>query len=139
MEHVFGYTIVNDVTARDVQMRHQQWDLGKSFDTFCPMGPWIVSADELDGRDVRVRGWVTPAGGSAQLRQDGRTRDLIFDIPTLIETCSRGITLLPGDVIATGTPAGVGMGLNPPQWLRSGDVVRVEIDGIGAIENRFGH
>jgi 2-keto-4-pentenoate hydratase/2-oxohepta-3-ene-1,7-dioic acid hydratase in catechol pathway len=137
MEHVFGYTIVNDVTARDVQMRHQQWDLGKSFDTFCPMGPWIVSADDLDGRDVRVRGWVTPAGGSTQLRQDGRTRDLIFDIPTLIETCSRGITLLPGDVIATGTPAGVGMGLNPPQWLRDGDVVRIEIDGLGAIENRF--
>jgi len=137
MEHVFGYTVVNDVTARDVQMRHQQWDLGKSFDTFCPMGPWIVSADELDGRDTRVRGWVTPAGGQPQLRQDGRTRDLIFDIPTLIETCSRGITLLPGDVIATGTPAGVGMGLNPPQWLRDGDVVRVEIDGIGAIENRF--
>jgi len=137
MEHVFGYTVVNDVTARDVQMRHQQWNLGKSFDTFCPMGPWIVSADELDGRDTRVRGWVTPAGGQPQLRQDGRTRDLIFDIPTLIETCSRGITLLPGDVIATGTPAGVGMGLDPPRWLRDGDVVRIEIDGIGAIENRF--
>jgi hypothetical protein len=105
MDHVFGYTIVNDVTARDVQMRHQQWDLGKSFDTFCPMGPWIVTADELDGRDTRVRCWV-----NGELRQDGRTTDLIFDIPTLIETCSRGITLHPGDVIATGTPAGVGMG-----------------------------
>ncbi len=132
MDHVFGYTVVNDVTARDVQMRHQQWDLGKSFDTFCPMGPWIVSADELDGRDTRVRGWV-----NGELRQDGHTRDLIFDIPTLIETCSRGITLYPGDVIATGTPAGVGMGLTPPQWLRPGDVVRVEIDGLGVIENRF--
>ncbi|VFR41777.1 Fumarylacetoacetate hydrolase family protein [plant metagenome] len=131
LSHVFGYTIVNDVTARDVQMRHQQWDLGKSFDTFCPMGPWLVTADELDGTDTRVRCWVN---GSA--RQDGRTTDLIFDIPTLIETCSRGITLLPGDVIATGTPAGVGMGLTPPSYLKPGDVVRIEIDGIGQIENR---
>jgi 2-keto-4-pentenoate hydratase/2-oxohepta-3-ene-1,7-dioic acid hydratase in catechol pathway len=137
MDHVFGYTIVNDVTARDVQMRHQQWDLGKSFDTFCPMGPWIVTADEMDGRATRVRGWVTPKGGSAALRQDGLTKDMIHDLPTLIETCSRGITLFPGDVIATGTPAGVGMGLKPPQWLKAGDVVRIEIDGIGAIENRF--
>jgi 2-keto-4-pentenoate hydratase/2-oxohepta-3-ene-1,7-dioic acid hydratase in catechol pathway len=137
MDHVFGYTIVNDVTARDVQMRHQQWDLGKSFDTFCPMGPWIVTADELDGRATRVRGWVTPRGGSVELRQDGQTKDMIHDIASLIETCSRGITLYPGDVIATGTPAGVGMGLDPPRWLSHGDVVRVEIDGIGAIENRF--
>jgi 2-keto-4-pentenoate hydratase/2-oxohepta-3-ene-1,7-dioic acid hydratase in catechol pathway len=132
MDHVFGYTIVNDVTARDVQMRHQQWDLGKSFDTFCPMGPWIVTADELDGRATRVRGWVNGAP-----RQDGATKDLIHDIPTLVETCSRGITLYPGDVIATGTPAGVGMGQKPPQWLKTGDVVRVEIDGIGVIANRF--
>jgi 2-keto-4-pentenoate hydratase/2-oxohepta-3-ene-1,7-dioic acid hydratase in catechol pathway len=132
MGHVFGYTIVNDVTARDVQMRHQQWDLGKSFDTFCPMGPWIVTADELDGTRTRVRGWV-----NGELRQDGQTTDLIFDIATLIETCSRGITLYPGDVIATGTPAGVGMGMDPPRYLKAGDVVRVEIDGIGAIENRF--
>ena len=137
MDHVFGYTVVNDVSARDVQVRHQQWDLGKSFDTFCPMGPWIVHADELDGRDTRVRGWVTPKGGSAELRQDGHTRDMIFDIPTLIETCSRGITLLPGDIIATGTPSGVGMGFKPPRWLGAGDVFRIEIDGIGAIENRF--
>ncbi|GAB3478892.1 fumarylacetoacetate hydrolase family protein [Polaromonas eurypsychrophila] len=132
MDHVFGYTIVNDVTARDVQMRHQQWDLGKSFDTFCPMGPWIVTADELDATNTRVRGWV-----NGELRQDGHTSDLIFDIPALIQTCSRGITLYPGDVIATGTPAGVGMGLTPPRYLKRGDVVRVEIDGIGAIENKF--
>ncbi len=132
MEHVFGYTIVNDVTARDVQMRHGQWHLGKSFDTFCPMGPWIATADELDGRATRVRGWI-----NGELRQDGKTQDMIFDIPTLIETCSRGITLLPGDVIATGTPSGVGMGFSPPRWLRHGDVVRIEIDGIGSIENRF--
>ena len=132
MDHVFGYTVLNDVTARDVQVRHQQWDLGKSIDTFCPMGPWIVTADELDGRDTRVRGWV-----NGELRQDALTKDLIFDIPTLIETCSRGITLLPGDVIATGTPAGVGMGFEPPRWLRAGDVVKIEIDGLGAIENEF--
>lgn len=132
MEHVFGYTIVNDVTARDVQMRHRQWDLGKSFDTFCPMGPWIVTADELDATATRLRGWV-----NGELRQDAQTSDLIHDIPTLIETCSRGITLHPGDVIATGTPAGVGMGMQPPQWLKAGDTVRIEIDGIGAIENRF--
>jgi len=132
MDHVFGYTIVNDVTARDVQMRHQQWDLGKSFDTFCPMGPWVVTADELDGRDTRVRCWV-----NGELRQDARTADLIFDLPTLIETCSRGITLLPGDVIATGTPAGVGMGFNPPRWLQAGDDVRIAIDGIGELSNPF--
>ena len=132
MGHVFGYTIVNDVTARDVQMRHGQWDLGKSFDGFCPMGPWIVTADEMDGRDTRVRCWV-----NGELRQDARTTDLIFDLPTLIETCSRGITLLPGDVIATGSPAGVGMGMTPPRWLGHGDVVRIEIDGIGVLENRF--
>ena len=137
MAHVFGYTIVNDVTARDVQMRHGQWDLGKSFDSFCPMGPWIVSADELDGSATRVRCRVTPAGGVPELRQDALTTDLIFDIPTLIETCSRGITLYPGDVIATGTPAGVGMGLSPPRWLAHGDVVRIVIDGIGHLQNRF--
>jgi 2-keto-4-pentenoate hydratase/2-oxohepta-3-ene-1,7-dioic acid hydratase in catechol pathway len=132
MKHVFGYTVVNDVTARDVQMRHQQWDMGKSFDTFCPMGPWIVTADEFDGSKTRVRCWV-----NGELRQDGATENMIFDIPTLIETISRGITLYPGDVIATGTPAGVGMGMKPPRYLKAGDVVRVEIDGLGAIENRF--
>jgi 2-keto-4-pentenoate hydratase/2-oxohepta-3-ene-1,7-dioic acid hydratase in catechol pathway len=132
MQHIWGYTIVNDVTARDVQMRHGQWDLGKSFDTFCPMGPVVVTADALDGRDTRVRCWVND-----ELRQDGQTRDLIFDLPTLIETCSRGITLLPGDVIATGTPAGVGMGMSPQRWLQHGDVVRISIDGIGSLQNRF--
>lgn len=132
MGHVWGYTIVNDVTARDVQMRHQQWDMGKSFDTFCPMGPWLVTADEMDGRKTRVRCWV-----NGELRQDGPTENMIFDIPTLIETISRGITLYPGDIIATGTPAGVGMGLKPPRYIGAGDVIRIEIDGIGSIENRF--
>ena len=132
LSHVWGYTIVNDVTARDVQMRHQQWDLGKSFDTFCPMGPWVVIANTLDATNTRVRCWVND-----ELRQDAHTRDLIFDLPTLIETCSRGITLYPGDVIATGTPAGVGMGFKPPRYLKSGDRVRIEIDGIGTLENGF--
>ena len=132
MSHVFGYTVVNDVTARDVQMRHGQWDMGKSFDTFCPMGPWIITADEFDGTKTRVRCWV-----NGEMRQDGPTENMIFDIPTLIETISRGITLYPGDVIATGTPAGVGMGMSPPRYLRAGDVVRVEIDRLGAIENKF--
>ncbi len=132
LQHVLGYTIINDVTARDVQMRHAQWHLGKSFDTFCPMGPWVVTADELDGSNTRVRCWV-----NGELRQDARTTDLIFDIPALIETCSRGITLHPGDLIATGTAAGVGMGMNPPRWLQHGDVVRIEIDGLGVLENPF--
>ena len=132
MQHVFGYTIINDVTARDVQMRHAQWHLGKSFDTFCPMGPWLVTADELDGSNTRVRCWV-----NGELRQDARTTDLIFDIPALVETCSRGITLHPGDLIATGTAAGVGMGMTPPCWLAHGDVVRIEIDGLGVLENPF--
>jgi 2-keto-4-pentenoate hydratase/2-oxohepta-3-ene-1,7-dioic acid hydratase in catechol pathway len=130
MKHVWGYTIINDVTARDWQARHQQWDLGKSFDTFCPMGPWLVSADELDATDTRVRCWVND-----ELRQDARTRDFIFDIPKLIETLSAGITLYPGDVIATGTPVGVGIGFNPPKYLKPGDRVRMEIDGIGVLEN----
>jgi 2-keto-4-pentenoate hydratase/2-oxohepta-3-ene-1,7-dioic acid hydratase in catechol pathway len=132
MDHVFGYTVINDVSARDVQVRHGQWLLGKSFDTFCPMGPCVVTSDELDGRKTRVRGWV-----NGELRQDGLTSDMIFDIESIIENISRGITLRTGDVIATGTPSGVGMGFKPPKWLKAGDVVRAEVDGIGAIENRF--
>ena len=130
MAHVWGYTIINDVTARDWQSRHQQWHLGKSFDTFCPMGPWLVSADECDGTNTGVRCYV-----NGELRQNASTRDFIFDIPKLIETISAGITLYPGDLIATGTPVGVGIGFKPPKYLKSGDVVRVEIDGIGTLEN----
>jgi 2-keto-4-pentenoate hydratase/2-oxohepta-3-ene-1,7-dioic acid hydratase in catechol pathway len=130
MQHVWGYTIINDVTARDWQGRHQQWLLGKSFDTFCPMGPWLVTADEVNGQDTNVRCFV-----NGEKRQDASTRDLIFDIPTLIEVLSAGITLYPGDIIATGTPVGVGIGFKPPKYLVAGDVVRVEIDGIGFIEN----
>lgn len=130
MDHVWGYTIVNDVTARDVQVRHNQWHLGKSFDTFCPMGPWLVDANELQGENTRLRCWV-----NGELRQDASTSELIFDIPALIETISRGITLFPGDVIATGTPAGVGMGMSPPRYLAAGDMIRIEIDGLGVLEN----
>ena len=130
LKHVWGYTIINDVTARDWQGRHSQWLLGKSFDTFCPMGPWLVSADELDGTNTRVRCYVND-----ELRQDAATTDLIFDIPTLIETLSAGITIYPGDLIATGTPVGVGIGFKPPKYLKSGDMLRVEIDGIGALRN----
>lgn len=130
LEHVFGYTIVNDVTARDLQGRHKQWLIGKSQDSFCPMGPWLVSADEIDLADTPVRCWV-----NGELRQDANTRDLIFDVPSLIETLSRGLTLLPGDIIATGTPAGVGIGFDPPRYLQPGDTVRIEIGGIGTLEN----
>jgi 2-keto-4-pentenoate hydratase/2-oxohepta-3-ene-1,7-dioic acid hydratase in catechol pathway len=130
MQHVWGYTIVNDVTARDWQNRHMQWHMGKSFDTFCPMGPWLVSADALDATNTQVRCWV-----NGEIRQNASTKDLIFDIPTLIETLSAGITLYPGDVIATGTPVGVGIGFTPPKYLQKGDVVRVAIDGLGEITN----
>jgi 2-keto-4-pentenoate hydratase/2-oxohepta-3-ene-1,7-dioic acid hydratase in catechol pathway len=130
LSHVWGYTIVNDVTARDVQGRHKQWLLGKSFDSFCPMGPWLVSADEVDLADTTVRTWV-----NGELRQEANTRDLIFDVPTIIECISAGITLRPGDIIATGTPAGVGIGFDPPRYLAGGDSVRLEITGIGFLEN----
>jgi 2-keto-4-pentenoate hydratase/2-oxohepta-3-ene-1,7-dioic acid hydratase in catechol pathway len=130
MAHVWGYTIVNDVTARDLQAKHKQWLIGKSQDSFCPMGPCAVTADEIDLTDTPVRCWV-----NEELRQNANTRDLIFDVPTLIETLSAGITLLPGDLIATGTPVGVGIGFNPPRYLKPGDKVRIEIGGIGQIEN----
>jgi 2-keto-4-pentenoate hydratase/2-oxohepta-3-ene-1,7-dioic acid hydratase in catechol pathway len=130
MKHVWGYTIINDVTARDWQSRHQQWLLGKSFDTFCPMGPWIVTADEMDGQNTNVKLWV-----NGELRQDANTKDFIFDIPKMIETLSAGITLYPGDIIATGTPVGVGIGFKPPKYLKPGDVLRLQIDGIGVLEN----
>jgi 2-keto-4-pentenoate hydratase/2-oxohepta-3-ene-1,7-dioic acid hydratase in catechol pathway len=132
LDHVWGYTIVNDVTARDLQGRHSQWLIGKSQDTFCPMGPWAVTKDEIDLSDMQIRCWI-----NGELRQNANTRDLIFDVPTLIATISAGLTLLPGDVIATGTPAGVGIGFSPPKYLVPGDVVRIEIEGVGVLENPF--
>jgi 2-keto-4-pentenoate hydratase/2-oxohepta-3-ene-1,7-dioic acid hydratase in catechol pathway len=129
--HIWGYTVVNDVTARDLQKLHSQWFLGKSLDTFCPMGPWIVTADAIDPKNTRIQCWVND-----ELRQDANTSDLIFDIATLIETISAGIELKPGDVIVTGTPVGVGVGFKPPKFLKAGDVVRISVEGIGTINNR---
>lgn len=131
LSHVFGYTIVNDVTARHLQKRHSQWILGKGLDSFCPMGPAILTADEVpDPTRLTLTTWV-----NGEQRQHAPVADLIFDIPTLIEAISAAITLEPGDVIATGTPAGVGIGFNPPKFLKAGDVVRVEVSGIGVLEN----
>lgn len=131
MGHVFGYTIVNDVTARDLQKRHGQWLTGKAPDTFCPMGPCIVSSDEIG--EVRQLAIRTSVNG--EVRQRGSLSDLIFDIPTLIATLSSVMTLESGDVIATGTPPGVGAGFDPPRYLRPGDVVEVTIDPIGTLAN----
>jgi 2-keto-4-pentenoate hydratase/2-oxohepta-3-ene-1,7-dioic acid hydratase in catechol pathway len=130
LKHIWGCTIVNDVTARDLQAKYKQWIIGKSQDTFCPMGPVLVSADELEIGNIDVKCWV-----NGELRQNANTRDLIFDVPTLIETLSAGITLYPGDIIATGTPVGVGIGFNPPKYLKHGDTVKIEIAGIGVLEN----
>ncbi|MFP5496361.1 MAG: fumarylacetoacetate hydrolase family protein [Gammaproteobacteria bacterium] len=133
MEHVFGYTVINDFTARDLQKLHRQWFLSKSLDGFCPMGPYVVTADEVDGQNIGIRCWV-----NGELRQDSHTSKLIFDIPTLIETISAGIELHPGDVISTGTPVGVGIGFTPPKFLTTGDVIKIEIDGVGVLENTVG-
>jgi 2-keto-4-pentenoate hydratase/2-oxohepta-3-ene-1,7-dioic acid hydratase in catechol pathway len=131
LRHVFGYTIVNDVTARHLQKRHSQWILGKGLDTFAPMGPAILTADEVpDPTKLVLTTWV-----NGEQRQHAPVADLIFDIPTLIEAISAAITLEPGDVIATGTPAGVGIGFDPPRFLKKGDVVRIEVTGIGVLEN----
>ena len=120
---IFGYTIINDVTARDLQNLHKQWFLGKSPDGFCPMGPAIVTADEIpDATKLKL---VTKVNG--EVRQDAVVSDLIFDIPTLIETITSTMTLIPGDIIATGTPVGVGIGFNPPKFMKSGDKVSVAI------------
>ena len=130
LDHVWGYTIINDVTARDLQGLHSQWLIGKSQDTFCPMGPWVVLADALDLSDTKVSCFV-----NGELRQEANTSQLIFDVPTIIAALSNGITLMAGDVIATGTPAGVGIGFKPPKYLLTGDRVKMQIDGIGSLEN----
>jgi len=131
-DHIFGYTIINDVTARDRQKNHKQWFLGKTLDGFCPMGPWITTADEVDAENLDLKCWVND-----ELRQSANTRDLIFDIPTLISSISAGTSLLPGDIIATGTPAGVGIGFSPPKFLKPGDTVRMSIAGLGELTNTF--
>lgn len=130
MDHVFGYTIVNDIAARDIQYVEGQWDLSKSLDTFCPMGPAIADKDAIDLRDTSIKLWVND-----QLRQDGNTNDMIFSVPQIIATLSAGMTLYPGDIISTGSPAGVGMCMTPPTYLTAGDTIRVHIAGIGELVN----
>jgi 2-keto-4-pentenoate hydratase/2-oxohepta-3-ene-1,7-dioic acid hydratase in catechol pathway len=129
---VFGYTIVNDVTARDAQRAHGQWFKGKSYDTFCPMGPCIVTADQFgDPSGHRISLKV-----NGEIRQDSNTADLLFDVPNIIAWLSASLTLEPGDVIATGTPSGVALGMTPQKWLQVGDVIEAEIEGIGQLRNR---
>jgi 2-keto-4-pentenoate hydratase/2-oxohepta-3-ene-1,7-dioic acid hydratase in catechol pathway len=133
MDYVFGYTVLNDISARDIQLNEPQWTRGKTIDGFAPIGPWIVTADELPhpgslAIKLRLNG---------NLMQNSNTRELIFDIPYLISFLSNTMTLKPGDVISTGTPPGVGMGQNPQVWLKPGDVVEAEIEGIGVLRNTF--
>jgi len=133
LDYVFGYTIANDLTARDVQDRHKQFFLGKSLDGSCPMGPYVVTKDEIP--DPQVLTVVTKVNG--EIRQNGSTKDMIFTVENLISIISHHVTLEPGDIILTGTPAGVGKGMNPPTFLKAGDEVKVSIEGIGTLVNRF--
>jgi acylpyruvate hydrolase len=131
---VAGYAVADDVSARDLQRREPQWTRAKGFDGSCPYGPWITTADELgDPHDLALRTWV-----NGELRQDSRTSDLIFKVPELVAFISEACTLEPGDLILTGTPSGVGMALDPPQFLTSGDTVRIEIERLGSIEHSVG-
>jgi len=130
-EHVYGYTIVNDVSARDVQLSTSQWSLGKSFPTFCPMGPAIVSVDEIADPHSLAIGLSV----NGEVLQDSNTRELIFKIPELVEYISSITPLLPGDIVSTGTPAGVGMGRAPQRWLKPGDSVSVMVEGLGSLTN----
>ena len=130
-EVIAGYLVVNDVTVRDWQLRIPTWTMGKSFDTHGPLGPWLTTADEApDPHGLRLRTWV-----NGELRQDSNTKQLIFDCFALVEHLSTAFTLEPGDVIATGTPGGVGIAMKPPKLLQVGDTIRVDIDGLGALEN----
>lgn len=130
-KHIFGYTILNDVSARDFQFKDGQWTKGKSFDTFAPTGPCITTRDEIsDTNNLSIRTWV-----NGELRQNGTTKDMVFNVNQIVYHLSRFMTLNPCDIIATGTPAGVGMAMHPQTWLKDGDVVRIEIEGIGVLEN----
>jgi 2-keto-4-pentenoate hydratase/2-oxohepta-3-ene-1,7-dioic acid hydratase in catechol pathway len=130
-EHVYGFTIVNDVSARDIQLSTSQWSLGKSFPTFCPMGPAIVTTDEI--ADPHALDISLSING--EVLQNSNTRELVFKVPELIEYISSITPLLPGDVVSTGTPGGVGMGRTPQRWLKAGDVVTVKVDGLGELTN----
>jgi 2-keto-4-pentenoate hydratase/2-oxohepta-3-ene-1,7-dioic acid hydratase in catechol pathway len=131
MEHVFGYTIVNDVSARDFQLQTSQWLVGKTFPTFCPMGPWIVTADEIkDPHSLRIGLRI-----DGETVQDSNTKELIFGIPELVSHLSGIVDFEPGDIVSTGTPPGVGMGRKPPRWLKAGETMTVFIEGIGELTN----
>lgn len=131
LDHVFGYTIINDVTARDLQKRHGQWFKGKGLDTTCPMGPWVVHRSAVP--DAQALNMELDVNG--EVRQHASTQDMLFDVPAIIEQLSAGLTLHPGDVIATGTPSGVGFAMTPPRCLEPGDVIRARIDGLGELVN----
>ncbi|MEM8818962.1 MAG: fumarylacetoacetate hydrolase family protein [Pseudomonadota bacterium] len=128
LDYVFGFTMINDITARDLQKRHKQWFLGKSIETFCPMGPFIRTIDQIDLDDLILEGHV-----NGELRQSAPESAMIFDISSIISTISQSMMLLPGDVIATGTPAGVGIGRSPPVFLKGGDSVSVSATGLGTL------
>jgi acylpyruvate hydrolase len=127
-----GYCVADDVTARDLQQRESQWTRAKGADTFCPFGPWVTTAEEVpDAGDLRLRTWV-----NGDLRQDSRTSDLIFGCQAVVDFIGQTCTLTPGDLILTGTPSGVGMAFDPPRFLSSGDLIRIEIERLGTIEHR---
>jgi len=129
--YIFGYTIINDVSAREVQKNHSQWFKGKSLDGTCPIGPHIVTKDEIaDVNNLNIKSTV-----NGELRQNSNTKNMIFDIPFIISQLSQGLTLYPGDIIATGTPSGVGQGFDPPKYLKKGDIVNCEIESIGNLVN----
>ena len=130
-DYVFGFVIINDVTSRELQKKHNQWTIGKGLDTFGPMGPYIVTKDEIDDlQSMQIQTLV-----NNEIRQQAEVRNLIFDIPTLIETLTLTGTLLAGDIIATGTPVGVGIGFSPPKFLKSGDKVTINVTGLGTLTN----
>lgn len=132
MDYVFGYAVLNDVSARELQRQHKQFFKGKSLDGACPLGPWIVTVDELpDPHHLQVTSRV-----NGEVKQDSNTSLMIFNVPAIIDHLSRGMTLLPGDIVATGTPSGVGFARQPPEFLQAGDVVECEVEGIGTIKNR---
>jgi 2-keto-4-pentenoate hydratase/2-oxohepta-3-ene-1,7-dioic acid hydratase in catechol pathway len=130
-DQIFGYTIINDVTARKLQNNHKQWFIGKSPDTYCPIGPCIITKDEIENiSNVKIQTTV-----NGEIRQTGIVKDMIFNISTIIETLTKSMTLLEGDIIATGTPSGVGIGFDPPKFLKSGDKIKISVDPIGILEN----
>ncbi len=132
LDYIFGYTIFNDLTSRTIQKKHKQWFRGKSFDEHSIMGPWIVTKDEVNHHDLAIKSYV-----NNELRQNSNTQHMIITVEEIIEDLSRTMTLEPGDIISTGTPEGVGMGYVPPKFLKAGDVIRCEIEGIGILENKI--